>query len=291
MTNQNTSTAVSSHDENPAPDTASPVPGNAHEASNVITSDLSSERLSQYHWVPVLKKRRVDGWSPEKQRSFIEALADTGSVLQAAMSVGMTDRTAYALRRAPDAHGFDQAWTIAVNTAGKRLLDEAFERALVGSDEPVFNRDGERVGRRFRKSDRMLQFLLRSYYPDRFGAQPSHATGQGAGLDEQSSATMGVADAIVQMLPEPPAEPHLLTSPEELDAALEIADMADGDLPHWHRDPQPFTHSPRDAQIEDTRDKEHRDNVERIAALSSDPARNNPKRHGKGTKWKAKKRA
>ncbi len=35
--------------------------------------------------------------------------------------------------------------------------------------------------------------------------------------------------------PEPPAEPEKLLSPEELDDALEIADIMDGKLPHWQR--------------------------------------------------------
>jgi hypothetical protein len=35
------------------------------------------------------KKQRVDGWSAEKQRAFIAALAATGSKRRAAMSIGM----------------------------------------------------------------------------------------------------------------------------------------------------------------------------------------------------------
>jgi hypothetical protein len=47
---------------------------------------------------------------------------------------------------------------------------------------------------------------------------------------------------VARLEPAPPAEPHLLMAPGELDCALEVADLCDGRLPHWHRyrvDPEP----------------------------------------------------
>ena len=38
-----------------------------------------------------------------------------------------------------------------------------------------------------------------------------------------------------QLEPEPPQQLHLLMAPEELNVALDMADMLDGQLPHWHR--------------------------------------------------------
>ena len=38
---------------------------------------------------PVPRKFRHDGWTPERQRAFIAALADTGSVSRAAAMVNM----------------------------------------------------------------------------------------------------------------------------------------------------------------------------------------------------------
>lgn len=186
-----------------------------------------------YDWVPVLRKRRADGWSPEKQRAFIRGLADTGSVDQAARGVGMTGRSAYALRRSPGAEGFDRAWSAATDAAAKRLLDEAFERALVGTDEPVFDRDGNRVGRRLRKSDRMLIFLLRAYMPDRFRFAVHDRTVAGEG---PVPAPLNVAAALDHLLPARPADPAALLGPDALAAAIEVADLCDGDLPPWHRD-------------------------------------------------------
>ena len=201
--------------------------------------DVHGHNPDDYHWVPVLKKRRADGWTPSKQRAFIEALADTGSAMQAAMAVNMSLRGAQKLRRSPGAEGFDRAWSAAIDAASKKLLDEAFERALVGSDEPVFDRDGHRVGRRLRQSDRMLQFLLRGYFPERFGyhanvSVPAQAQEQ-RDAAEAAPAALPVAEALERLLPEPPAAPHSLLDPEALEDALLCADILDGKLPHWHR--------------------------------------------------------
>ncbi|WP_338426410.1 hypothetical protein [Sphingopyxis kveilinensis] len=175
--------------------------------------DAHGHDPAAYDWVPVLKKPRKDGWSPAKQRAFIEALADTGSVVTAAQRVGMSESSAYRLRRSPDAAAFDRAWSAAIDTASKKLLDTAFERAIVGSEEPVFDRDGNPVGRRLRHSDRLLMFLLRAYAPDRFrerdAAPPPAAT--------------PVAEALVHLHPAPPAAPApaaaALMAPGEFAAA------------------------------------------------------------------------
>ena len=42
-------------------------------------------------------------------------------------------------------------------------------------------------------------------------------------------------EAMARLLPEEPPEPHLLLPPDDLDDALDMADMLDGELPHWHR--------------------------------------------------------
>lgn len=248
----------------PSPDSPLPAPlpvarppddagsGTSGEAAPLLSGGHS---LDDFHWVPVLKKPRKDGWSPARQRAFIEALADTGSVLTAAQIVGMSERSAQKLRRSPGAESFDRAWTAAIHAASKKLLDEAFERALVGSDEPVFDRDGRRVGRRFRRSDSMLQFLLRGYFPERFGwaGQPGQhrappgqpallqrgAEPEGTESGASTSALPAVAEALDRLLPPAPAEPHRLLDREALEDALTVANIMDGDLPHYYRDDQP----------------------------------------------------
>ena len=140
----------------------------------------------------------------------------------------MSESSAYRLRRSPGAEAFDRAWSAAIDAASKKLLDAAFERALVGTDEPVFDRDGHRVGRRLRQSDRLLMFLLRAYGPDCF-------RGAGPGRIAAPAATP-VAEALVRLHPVPPAAPAALMAPDDLAAELEVADLGDGVLPHWYRD-------------------------------------------------------
>ena len=51
------------------------------------------ERPPLPEFTPVPRKTaRHDGWTPERQRAFIEALADTGSVRRAASMVNMSRR-------------------------------------------------------------------------------------------------------------------------------------------------------------------------------------------------------
>ena len=68
---------------------------------------------------------RHDGWTPERQRGFIEALADTGSVKAAAHRVNMTPEGAYLLRRHPEGHEFRTAWEAALKLGVQRLEDVA----------------------------------------------------------------------------------------------------------------------------------------------------------------------
>jgi len=118
--------------------------------------------------VPVLRRPRADGWTPQRQVEFIAALADCGCVEQAALKACMSVTSCYRLRRAPGAENFAAAWDAALAQAARRLVDLAFGRAINGSDEPVYDQDGHRVGRRTRINDRLLMFLLRAYMPDRF---------------------------------------------------------------------------------------------------------------------------
>lgn len=247
--------------ESPAPASATP---DAALPANVIIDPTPPTALyahghdpAAYDWVPVLRKRRADGWSPDKQRRFIGELADTGSVETAAYAVGMTVRSAYALRRAPGAEGFDRAWSAATDAAAKRLLDEAFERALVGTDEPVFDREGRRVGRRLRKSDRLLIFLLRAYMPQRFRYAVHDRMTEG---EAPPPAPLDVAAALDRLLPAPPPDPAALLDPGELSIALEVADLCDGELPRWHRDdpPEPLAPAPNhklEAMLDVLRDR------------------------------------
>ncbi|ASK87289.1 hypothetical protein [Sphingorhabdus sp. SMR4y] len=196
--------------------------------------DAHGHDPAAYDWVPVLRKRRKDGWTPEKQRAFIEALADCGVVIEAARSVGMSDSAAYTLRRAPGAEGFAAAWDAALAAASRRLIDIAFDRAINGVDDVILDKEGRHLYTKRKYNDRLLMFLIRAHAPDRY--RHGNRDGRGAGEGQQTvPAQPPVAEALKLLGPEPPAQPEKLLSPEALEDALEIADIMDGRLPHWQR--------------------------------------------------------
>ncbi|MFC3784534.1 hypothetical protein GGR90_001032 [Sphingopyxis italica] len=119
-------------------------------------------------FTPVPRKYRHDGWTPERQRAFIAALADTGSVRRAAAMVNMAQTNCYTLRRAAGAEGFRRAWEAALDFGVARLKDIAFERAIDGYLVPVFVA-GKLMGFRRRHNDALLMFCLRHYGQDAGG--------------------------------------------------------------------------------------------------------------------------
>lgn len=108
---------------------------------------------------PVAVRARHDGWTPAKQRAFVEHLADTGCVTDAAALVGMSTQSAYALRRRDPCSVFAHAWDCAVQLGDKKLHDLAIERVTKGTVTPIFYR-GEQVGERVVHDNRLLTFLL-----------------------------------------------------------------------------------------------------------------------------------
>ncbi len=119
-------------------------------------------------------KLRDSGWTPERQRAFIEALADTGSVKSAARAVGLSPKSAYDLRRAKGAEPFRKAWEAALDIGIQMIEDVTMDRALNGVEEPVFAY-GKFVGTRRVYNDQLLMFMLRSRAPHRFAGGPARA--------------------------------------------------------------------------------------------------------------------
>ena len=130
-----------------------------HSMSDPYNPPSDPPRGIPDHFLPAPTRLRVDGWTPEKQRRFVEHLADCGCVSHAAQHVGMTKQSAYALRRRAPNSMFAYAWDAAITLARGMLHDAAMERALEGAAVPVFHR-GEQVGERRVYSDRLLMFLL-----------------------------------------------------------------------------------------------------------------------------------
>lgn len=120
-----------------------------------------------FEWTPVTRQPRSDGWSPAAQRAFIEALADTGSVTEAAALVGKSVTSCYRLRRAPGAHGFAAAWQAALAEGTRNLGELALDRVINGSKETLLDGNGNLIQVR-RTNDRLLMFLLRAHDPARY---------------------------------------------------------------------------------------------------------------------------
>ena len=164
----------------------------------------------EFEWRPVPRRPRADGWTPDVQRAFIEALARM-SVERACMEVGMSVGSAYRLRNAPGGESFARAWNATRAAAAERLLDIALQHALEGEEVPVYDQDGIRTGVRFRYNTRMAMFLLRAYHPERF----RYANRDTRAPDEPPAPPhVPVAQAIASLGPVTPADPHLLTRPE-----------------------------------------------------------------------------
>lgn len=178
----------------------------------------------EYRWVPVRRRPRHDGWTEEKQRRFIEVLADTGLVGHAAKSVGMSRESAWQLRRSPHGAAFDRAWDAARHHAGRGLEDIAFDRAIEGVEHHIYNEYGDIVCTKRVVSDRLLTFLLSSLMPERYSKE---ARANPAPPVETVDASLRA------MEPQLPAPAEDLLGPETLADELEIAEAADGVLPQY----------------------------------------------------------
>lgn len=137
----------------------------------------AAHTLPPFTPVPRLKDR-TNGWKPEVQRAFIEALAETGSVKSAAARVGRAEVGAYLLRRHPEAQQFCEAWDAALDIGMRRIEDVAMDRALNGVEVPMYAY-GKLVGTRRIYNDRLLMFMLRNRAPTRFAAD-SHRNADAA---------------------------------------------------------------------------------------------------------------
>ena len=102
---------------------------------------------------------RHDGWTPEKQASFLRHLASTHCVAKAARSVGMSRQSAYGLRARLKGEPFDRAWQAALLCRFDVLAEAAMERALNGVEVPHYYK-GELVGTSRRFDERLTVALL-----------------------------------------------------------------------------------------------------------------------------------
>jgi hypothetical protein len=200
------------------------------ETSSLIPSSIAYDP-AEYRWVPVRRRPRSDGWTEEKQRRFIEVLADTGRVALAAKAVGLSRQAAYELKRSAQGTAFSRAWDAARLHAGALLEDIAFDRAIEGREENIFNECGEVIATKHVPDNRMLTFLLKHLLPDRYG----HAAAAVAG----ATPNVTVDACLRDMEPQLPGPAEALLGAETLSDELEIADIMDGKLPRHLSETRP----------------------------------------------------
>ena len=104
---------------------------------------------------PVMLARRHNGWSSKRQAQFLQALEHLGAVTAAARAVGMTARSAYALRERPGAESFAAAWDVSLDMGRDRLFEIAVSRGRDGHLRPV-TYGGQVIGHRRVYDNRLL---------------------------------------------------------------------------------------------------------------------------------------
>jgi hypothetical protein len=121
---------------------------------------------------PVAVKARHDGWTPERQRGFIDRLVVSGSVAKSARAVGMTPQSARNLRKRRGAASFALAWDRALESGRSYQIDVGLERSINGERIPVV-RNGVVVGEKHRTDNRLAMSVLNAL--DRRAAAHSRA--------------------------------------------------------------------------------------------------------------------
>lgn len=111
------------------------------------------------------KKRRE--WRPK----FLDALAHTGIVTDAARAAHIERKTAYdEYARNPK---FAAAWEAALEQAIEGMEIEARRRAVEGFERPIYQ-GGELVGQVREYSDVLLIFMLKAHRPDKYRETTRH---------------------------------------------------------------------------------------------------------------------
>jgi hypothetical protein len=109
--------------------------------------------------LPAEAPARQDGWTPERQRAFIEAIAEGHTVSDACRSVGMTKQSAYAFKKRAAGAAFALGWSAANLLARDTLADALLVRALEGQVETCTRPDGA-TWTRHRHDNRLATTML-----------------------------------------------------------------------------------------------------------------------------------
>lgn len=127
-------------------------------ASLSLPSNAEPDLIIAFDPVP-RRRRRRSGWTEERQRAFIVALARCGSVRVACRHVGLSASSVYRLLDMDGAESFALAWDQAMDIGVARIQADALERALNGAFVPIYRR-GRLVRVEYRQCDRLAIAML-----------------------------------------------------------------------------------------------------------------------------------
>ena len=131
-------------------------------------------------FTPAPTRKRHAGWTAERQRKFIEHLALTGHVGEAAAVAGLSSSSAYRLRDRPGADNFARAWDHALRLSPTRLVAIGLDRAINGRVERHY-KNGELVMERRIPSDYLLTWFISRLDPATFGSPSARALAAATG--------------------------------------------------------------------------------------------------------------
>ena len=164
-----------------------------HADTHQGEGNLPAIEATPFDGIPLESSRkRLAGWSAERQRLFLTVLAETSQVHLAAAAARLSVRSAQALRvRSP---AFNEAWRMAEQLGAGRLAPLAFDRAINGRIEQIYH-DGLLVAERRVPNDKLLMWLLARLDPKRF-ALPSEQRGDADPQSHAASAFPAMLDSL-----------------------------------------------------------------------------------------------
>ncbi|WP_242122894.1 hypothetical protein [Sphingobium sp. Sx8-8] len=124
---------------------------------------------------PQMRAARKDGWTPQLRRKFLETLAITCNVSEAARTIGRNLSTVYYLKQRDPA--FARAWKQALNIGHEELKTLMLRQALFGTEEEEIVLDGDGVvkSRKIRRGHpHMVQATLFRRHVEEAEAQERH---------------------------------------------------------------------------------------------------------------------
>jgi hypothetical protein len=102
---------------------------------------------------------RSDGFTPERQVTYLSTLAACGVVIDACRAAGICKDTAYNLRNGAQGRAFALAWDAAILISRGRMSDELMSRGMNGCIDRLY-RNGELVAERHRHDNRLAMAIL-----------------------------------------------------------------------------------------------------------------------------------